>query len=134
MTNDQKIIYVVTSGEYSGYGIHAAFDSLEMANLFIAKFLSDSGDHPGIVELPLNLHNNGLRLGESSWLVRFNAEGVVESCEPFEYSPDERVTMDNREQFKGSGYWTGWARDESHALKIAQDQIAQAKAEAAGIS
>ena len=42
--SEQNIVYVVTSGEYSGYSIHAVFSTKEKAEEYIAHdgYFSDS--------------------------------------------------------------------------------------------
>jgi hypothetical protein len=135
MSEETKTIYVVTSGEYSGYGIVAMFDSKNMAELFVARFLADPGDYARIEEWTLNEHSGGLRRGESSWLAWFDERGVITDFEQSNDAPtDSGAHIHPTGPFKGRGYWRGWARNEEHALKIAQEQIMQAKARAEGMT
>lgn len=57
----EKIIYVVTSGDYSDYHIDGVFDSQELARLFVGA-QKNSGDYT-IEEHQVNPHEKPLRNG-----------------------------------------------------------------------
>lgn len=77
MSEEQKTIYVVTSGEYSDYGINALFDDRAAAEAFIARFLPHPADDGRIQEWIVNEHTGPMRRGETPWLAHFDPRGTL---------------------------------------------------------
>jgi hypothetical protein len=51
---EKMTVYVVTTGEYSDYGIKAIFSAKELAEKYVADCLTDKYDFPAIVEWELD--------------------------------------------------------------------------------
>lgn len=116
-------IWLVSDGDYSDYHIIGAFSTEERANE-VAKKLS-----AGVEEYELDEVGKDNRY---SYWVRFYNDGKCEQTAHIEQSPYS--TALNRVgkmegKYTRSHYWVRvMAEDESHAIKIASDLIAQYKA------
>lgn len=118
-----KIIYVVTSGDYSDYGIDGIFDNKELAQEFIDKFQSRY-DKKRIEEMPLNPAEKELREGYDWYMVRMAHDG---SCLEVKIHNDSYDVLNPSEHFdaRGNLYCTFFAKDEKHAVKITNEKRAQ---------
>ena len=114
-------VYLVTSGDYSDYGVDAVFTSEELANKFIRSF-EKSYKEFRVEEYDLNPHEKQLRSGFYPFFVRMNKQGVcVEVYKESSYygfggyrtySFDVEKNLYNRV----------FAKDEKHAIKITNEK------------
>lgn len=72
-------IYLVTEGEYSDYGVSAAFDEKELAQKFIESFGADLDD-VRIEEYEINPHKSDVLIGKKPYGVRIKKSGEIISC------------------------------------------------------
>lgn len=92
-------VYIVTSGEYSDYGVVAAFNTEEQAKLYCAIH-ENSLDCPDILELEIeNVENAGVPV-MLYWIVRITENGSI-------LSKESRYTIKNRTSVicKGRDAW-----------------------------
>lgn len=132
-------IYIVTCGEYSDYGILAAFLDKSKAESFVEKYNRPDGcyDKAEIEEyeegIPFDFNSHDI------YEVRFyegtdRVPDVTKTELRFWYQNIPRVVA------PGSPYVSGWshlvtvaAKDKEHAFKIACDTLAKWKAEKEGL-
>lgn len=138
MSDEAKTIYIVTSGSYSDYRIHAVFDDEDRAAALV-QFIADAR----VEEWPLNPSlgfNPRDHAGTTPWRVLHQAMPIGSPSDawygyrvdPVEFPPSEwRHYTGFRD---GDGEITVWARDKDHALKIAQDKRAEHLATKAGLA
>lgn len=118
-----KKVYIVTSGDYSGYAIDAVFDDKAMAEQLVRVY-------GGRVETwPLNQLVDPLTSGKRMFGVALNPDGSVKDATQFSYLASPQFSCR-----KDGTYWAGWATDERHAVKIAQDKRAERLAKKAGVA
>jgi hypothetical protein len=117
-----KTIYVVTSGDYSDYMIHAVFDNEEEA-VKLADEICDSR----VEKYPLNAIMDDD--GRKAFDVRFkNGNTTVELC-------GDGETRCEIDEFTCCSYYSIdvcfslLAKDKEHAIKIASERYAQVKAQ-----
>lgn len=142
--NERKILYAITSGEYSDYGICALTSDYERAKV-LAKYYTRNGNETQIEKYidgdPESPETNELQNLRPVWTVRGYAEKqkheIVWKAWLNRY---ELKTFENKckcftPMKPGSNVFDGliMAEDEEHALKIAQDQYAKTKAERLGL-
>ncbi len=140
--NERKILYAITSGEYSDYGICALTSDYERAKV-LAKYYTRRGDEAQIEEFidgdPESPETNELQNLRPVWTVRSYIEknGIEWRAWINRY---ELNSFEN--EYKcftpiswGSKVFEGliMAKNEDHALKIAQDWYAKMKAERLGL-
>ena len=114
---EQKIIYVVTDGYYSDYQIKGVFDDETLAEQFRLHF----GYH-SVEEYVLNLSAPQLRAGLQVYEVRMAHDGTVQYVKRCSDPPNNTV------EFWGDDscmHTEMWAKDEQHAVKIANERRAQ---------
>jgi hypothetical protein len=121
--DEQRTIYVVTAGEYSDYGIRGVFDDRELAEAFAER--SQRYDSARIEEWDLNPFTEELREGLVPYFVSLKRNGDVgriwvDNPPASEITPSMGLTCDRTEAFT-----TCFARDEAHAVKIANERRAQ---------
>lgn len=81
-------VYIVTSGEYSDYGVVAAFETEEQAKLYCAIH-ENYLECPGILELAIeNVEDAGIPV-MLYWIVRITEDGSI-------LSKQSRYTIQNR--------------------------------------
>lgn len=138
-TDTPKTIYIVTDGEYSDYQIVAVFDDEALAEAFRQHF----GYEHGLEEFTLNPATREVREGVTVYEVHMakdgDVRGPVKSGGYFDL-PATEVSIwgyDHR-----SNQWTSipymrkhewwntlfvrcWAKDERHAIKIANEKRAE---------
>lgn len=129
-----KMIYVVTSGSYSDYGINAVYDSRELAEAATAG----KSDYE-IEEYPLNPGEAEHRQGRSLWHVAMHHDGSVVTTSDFGLMwanpPEDRIFIEQQRIAGSLSFDTeiidfvfevyAWARDETHAIKIANERRAE---------
>lgn len=139
-------VYVITSGEYSDYGIHAVTVSKEKAEK-LQKYYSHGNYHSDPVEIEtysidephedlddlipvyrVNISRNGkCYCSIASWMhektgkLIEDAPSYLASCLGSELVTKHGLFGDEFLTFR----WYGAAKDEEHALKIAQDKRAK---------
>jgi hypothetical protein len=136
-------VYIVTTGEYSDYGISAAFGSLEKARLYCERMgaLGYPGD---IVEMPLDPEEATPPEGWSWWDVVLTADGQPgreprATMEPpsFWIEPPTDYRQGDYRGYEAKDYAGTLrycfpcisAKDARHALKIASERRARMIAE-----
>ena len=121
-----KTIYVVTRGSYSDYGIKAIFNTKELAQAYIDSFKYDSYNEMSIEEWDLNPNSKELKKGRKPYFVRMDKAGIateynhVDSSYGFNGGTVISFTLD-----KQSMNCYCWAKDEKHAIKIANEKRVQ---------
>jgi hypothetical protein len=141
--NERKILYAITNGEYSDYGICALTSDYERAKV-LAKYYTRNGNEAQIEKFidgdPESPETNELQNLRPVWNVRGYADkhGIKWKAWMDRY---ELKSFENKYKcflyqcVEGSNIFDGliMAEDEEHALKIAQDQYAKMKAERLGL-
>lgn len=124
-----RTVYLVSSGSYSDYGVQGVFSSKENAEKFISasKTYPRGNDFNDVEEYTLDFPIAPIDAGLTPFVVRMLQGGdqaVVERHAPWAAGPD-------RGHFVGHHPTAGsartfvtfvWARDESHAVKIANEK------------
>lgn len=125
-------VYIVTSGEYSDYGVVAAFNTEEHAKLYCAIH-ENSLDCPDILELEIeNVENAGVPV-MIYWIVHITDNGSI-------LSKQSRYTIKNRNSVvcKGRDAWrnitfyevcftVAEGKSDDVIDKIARDRLAKYK-------
>jgi hypothetical protein len=135
---EQKIIYVVTAGEYSDYHIVGVFDDGALAHEFVERQNKAHGHDWGNVEEYL-INELAPFMDNQEWKVWFDKDGNIERIEPTYISerPDDAgaIVSDIYYQLHRAVLVRSIiAPDEEHAIKIAGDIRAQFLAHKAGIT
>lgn len=115
-------IYVVTADEYSGYHIKAVFDEKELAEKYI-KMLGGDPDDIRIEEYPINPNKHELTNGYKPFFLKMTRDGKA-----FEVNKDLEYYFNcgNIEiDFQGNMRISMFAKDEKHAIKIANEKRLQ---------
>lgn len=138
-TRKKRTVYVVTSGEYSGYGINCVFSREKDAEAYCAKRNGTSDSYQ--VE-PYDLDRPGdiamARKGKTFY--RVTIEGKRYGREGYPYVsamallPDDPII--NEDKLSNLGDFATYvdAKDKETAIKVAQDRLAEHKARLAGIA
>jgi hypothetical protein len=119
-------IFVVTSGEYSDYGIDAMFTSMELAQKFIDSFKAEGYSRFNKIEIyKLNPFEMELREGYNPYFLRMDKEGNAYdiSIEDSAYGFEDPV--ENGFDIQGDMYIHCFAKDEAHAVKICNERRVQ---------
>lgn len=122
-------IWVVEQGEYSDYGVLGVFSTKENAETLMSHINKDMQNNPATVdEWPLNPGVSELRQGYTPYYVVMSmTDGATERCEKEEnyllsgtqHEVFERWQSKNE---KPPQLWIHlWAKDETHAIKIANE-------------
>ena len=108
-----KIIYVCTKGEYSDYRIVGVLDSKELADIFSQKFECE------VEEYRVNPFTEELKNGYEHYFLRMTKGGDVDEIyiDSDFYSSGETFGFD----IQGNMYFYCMAKDEKHAVKIANE-------------
>lgn len=120
-------VFVVTSGDYSDYGIEAMFTTRVRAQAYIdAIHLRDAND---IEEWELDPLSQELESGLSPFRVFMAKDGTVRSAGPATYDFDKGCKLTcpfprNKDSVVEL-QCTCWAKDEQHAIKITNEKRAQ---------
>ena len=121
-------VYILTSGEESDYCIDGVFSSPELAEAYRKAWPSDE-----VEEWELDPCNEQISAGLLFFEIRMKADtGDVDKCwqqPPAEKSVSDIVTVSGSVKeniFVPGAYrqfrWWGWAKDEKHAVEIANEQ------------
>lgn len=128
---NEKIIYIVTNGEYSDYKICGVFDDPQLAKEF-----QEAGGYGNIEEHTLNPYVFQLRKGWNIWKVEMLKNGDVVTCKMDNTYLDWKLP--NFFFYKSGlsiptpeGFFRGimLARSEAHAIKIVNEKRTQFIAE-----
>lgn len=122
-----KKVYVITSGDYSDYGIDGIFDSEESAKKFISAFNQKSAFYEmKIEEWELNPMEKYIRKGQKAFSVRMNKNGGVTDVEwedsSFGFKRNKGIIFSFDKKIMNCYCF---ANDEKHAVKIANEKRAQ---------
>ena len=123
-------VYVVTSGTYSDYHIESVFSTELAAHEFIAAF--DSAFHEKdakVEEYELDSGSRAERLKEDGYTLHSvrlarNGDGSVWPCNEWHWQEEPFVVTPAVGRAPGYLYGAVYARDEQHALKIANEHRA----------
>jgi hypothetical protein len=114
-------VYLVTSGNYSDYGVDAVFESEELANKFI-RSLKKCYEEFRVEEYDLNPHEKQVRSGFFPFFVRMNKTGVCievyEESSYYGFGGDRAYNFDVNKNL----YNHVFAKDEKHAIKITNEK------------
>ncbi len=128
-------VYLVTSGEYSDYGVNAVFSNEQLAKAYVDIYSREGiyCEEYQIEEYGLDFMEKQLRKGLGAWEVNIWKDQQPAS-----------VSMNDSETIKEHGTEIiehptcfsiyCFARDHDHAKKIAQDRFAKFRAEEEGIA
>ena len=119
MENTQKYIFLITSGSYSDYQFHAAFTDKELAEKYVKSF--GLSNNFGIERCKLNPHTKELNENYKPYELRMTKEGV---CERIEIA-DEYCDFDIWFTYDKHLILSLFAKDENHAIKIANEKRVQ---------
>jgi hypothetical protein len=127
MGGTMTIIYVVTSGSYSDYGIEAVFTDKNLAEKYLEAFRKNrSFSEMSIEEWPANPLGPELRQGYYPFLVRMSKEGSAVDIRPASSSYGfERVSDKTGFDLNLNMYTHIFAKDPEHAVKVAAERHAQ---------
>jgi len=141
MTDEIKNkIYVVTAGDYSDYRIIGVFTTEELAEELISKYKNDDsyGNGMRIEEWPLDLDGFNIK-GMKRYRVHMLHNGNVQEVKEKDWDTQDlhlpaRITPNYSLDHESNKYVKTvsimcWARDEEHAIKIANEQRSMAIAE-----
>jgi len=134
---EKKTIYVVTAGEYSDYRIEAIFDSIELANKYIARF--PKLEYNDIEEYKLNdyaKYINGDYGDKVAYQIYIDKNGDIPhifELPPSEYPRCENNSVEffklrpneNMENAEIRACFHLLAKDKEHAIKIAGERRTQ---------
>lgn len=120
-----KIIYVVTQGCYSDYGICAVFDNRELAQSYIDA-LDEGFEGMDIEEWNLNPYELDLTKGRKSFFVRMTKEGKAYDIQ----TPTSSYNLESGDYnvgfcMEGDMHMSLFADDEKHAIKIVNEHRVQ---------
>lgn len=135
-----NIIYVVTSGEYSDYGIDAVFDTRELAEAFLAS-RAELYTIFQIEEYPINKYVDMTYMYKidydpwyqegHQWRIERQDEEFVKKSQRFNHvvaSEPHSHSFEDRARYYGAKRYTVWvkAKTRDAALKIANEKIMMA--------
>lgn len=127
-------VFVVTTGSYSDYGIDCIFSSKEKAQEYIDLF--PSNEYNDIEEYTLDFANAAIARKKRGLCV-FTVD-MLKDGTTIRIGKHDNSTLENHEQFvkyypnrewlkPNQGYYLSisvWAKDEKHAVKIANEKRA----------
>ena len=129
-------VYLVSSGSYSDYSVRGIYSTLEKAEAR-ARLVSDANE---VSEFELDEGIELIQQGLNSWVVDVWDDGEIRAFQDgysFSEAAGGQVT-DRRNQGQCGRHiafhFYVFARDEAHALKIAQDKRAEYLAKEAGVT
>ena len=125
----KNTVYVVTSGEYSDYGIDAIFSTRELAQSFIDAFKADKWHEMDIEEWDLDPNSTHLKQNRKPYFLRINKRGDVSDLEVADSSYGFKKDLPEAEiSYTANLEWMNincFADDENHAVKIAGEKRSQ---------
>jgi hypothetical protein len=122
-----KKVYAATSGSYSDYGVVAIFSTREAAELFIERHPDRCSEWNDVEEYDLDPGVPQMRKGYSHWMVQMGEDGSTFSAEArggysLGAKPDKSLRTPQGTVHRTRWFnWYGWAKDQQHALKIANE-------------
>jgi hypothetical protein len=119
MENIQEYIFLITSGSYSDYQFHAAFTDKSLAEKYVKSF--GLSNNFAIERCKLNPHTKEVNENYKPYELRMTKEGVCERIENADESTDFNIWFTYDKQLMLSVF----AKDEPHAIKIANEKRAQ---------
>lgn len=126
---EKNTVYVVTSGEYSDYGINAIFSTRELAQSFIDAFKADKWHEMDIEEWDLDPNSKHLKQNRKPYFLRINKRGDVSDFEVADSSYSFKKDLPEAEiSYTANFEWMNincFADDENHAVKIAGEKRSQ---------
>jgi len=115
--SEERVIYLVTSGEYSDYSVNAVFSTEEGAKEWIAKCVAAGWeDEYDIEEYALDPGIEEWKRGLTLYNVHMDANGKT-SYVTVTRPPASVDQIDGRDELVANV----WARDEKHAVEIVSD-------------
>lgn len=114
-------IYLVTSGQYSDYGVDAVFNSRELAQKFIDVFSHGSYNEMRIEERVLNPKEKEIRQGFKPFFVRMTKEGIVKECVIEDSIYGFMGNINHNFDLKDNLYNHVFASSEEHAIKATNE-------------
>jgi hypothetical protein len=113
-------VYVITEGEYSGYGIVTVFSTEELANKFVEMYPDTR-----IEEYILDYYEQRVRDGKKPYNVWMFRDGTTQHCN--ETMNEPRGIEFHKVGLNGNIVVdvTVFAKDEQHAVKIVNEKRAQ---------
>lgn len=126
-------VYLVSSGEYSDYGIRAVFSTKELAELYIQSLGDPQGytEKMMIEEYPLDENEAHIRDGFHPYQVRMERDGTTTKIrlDTWDASVASTVSLVDGRYWRETGRKELWvscvAKDEQHAVKIANEKRIQ---------
>lgn len=122
-------VYVVTSGEYSDYGIDAIFSTQELAQKFIDVFSKDKWRSMSVEQWDLDPIKTHLKQNRKPYFLRIDKKGNICDLELAENSYGFKEDIPEAEiSYTADLKWMNiycFADDESHAVKIAGEKRSQ---------
>ncbi len=124
---EKQIIYVATQGSYSDYRICAVFTDKALAEKY-KNSLPDNWEGPRIEEYIANPHSKELNKNHKPYFLRMKKDG---ECVEIRIADSSYGFDGNNMGFdvRNNMYLNIFARDEKHAIKIANEKRAQLIAE-----
>jgi hypothetical protein len=118
-------IYIVTSGEYSDYGIDAVFSTRELAEAYIKQF-QDKWQTMGVEEWTLDPWKKELRKGYKLYSLHMDKAGNTVDISAQSYGSYGLRDGEPYQGWDANGNMTLCllARNETHAIKIANEKRA----------
>lgn len=122
-------VFVVTSGEYSDYGIDAIFSTRELAKAFIDMFDKNEWKDFNIEEWDINPNETHLKQNRKPYFLRINKVGDVKDLEVADsaYGFKQDISFADI-SYTVNDEWMNvrcFANDNAHAVKIAGEKRAQ---------
>ena len=125
-------VYVVTSGEYSDFGIDAIFATEELAQIFVDSFaVDDRSRELNITEWTLNPNEKYLKQNRNPYFLQINKKGDIRdicACESDRVNLFRTEISDAKIHFTKDLEWMNiacFANNEEHAVKIASEKRSQ---------
>lgn len=122
-------VFVVTSGEYSDYGIDAIFTTRELAQLFIDAFNKNEWREFNIEDWELNPNETHLKQNRKAYFLRINKKGDIVDLEVADTAYGFKQNISDAEiSYTKNNEWMNircFANDDAHAVKIAGEKRAQ---------
>lgn len=119
----KKTVWVIEDGEYSDYHVVGVFSSRENAELVLGQLKSGE-----IAEWELDPAVKALNAGLSRYYVQMLRDGTVCESKPEEFCADEWEFLNTSDGYPPTAGLRVWvfAKDEKHAVKIANEKRIQA--------
>lgn len=117
-------VWIIEQGTYSNYRVVAIFSTKENAVLYLSKMNPDEYSIPTIDDRDLDPSIKDINSGQIQYRVNLNLDGSLNRIAPCKHL-DELDEI----HWNSGHFYCVWAKDESHAVKIASDRVFQYIAE-----